>query len=302
MAAAVQGKELVIGFIGIGNMGWPMAANLVAAGFRVMPFDSDRARATRFAAERGGEAAAALGSLGRSADIVIAMLPTGAIVREVFLESERGALAAALRPGSIAIDMSSSEPVGTQSLGAALRSRGIALIDAPVSGGVPRATDGSLTIMVGGDDKAAIVRARPVLEAMGKRLFDTGALGSGHAMKALNNVVAASCFAATAEAIAAGERFGLDPKTMAEVMCVSTGRNFALEVPIKDHALTGKYATGFSLGLLAKDVGIAAGLTRAIGYNAPLIRLVDEMWSRARDEIGGAKDHSEAFKSWLKPR
>jgi 3-hydroxyisobutyrate dehydrogenase len=302
MRAADQGENSVIGFIGIGNMGWPMASNLSAAGYTVLVFDSARERAARFAAEKAARAAASLAELGAGAGVIVTMLPTGAVVRQVMLEAEGGALAATLRAGSLVIDMGSSEPVGTRSLGAALAARRIALVDAPVSGGVPRATDGSLAIMIGGDDKAALARARPILATMGKRLFETGALGSGHAMKALNNVVAAACFAASAEAIVAGERFGLDPKIMAEIMCASTGRNFALEVPIKDHALTGTHATGFSLGLLAKDVRIAADLARSIGCEAPLIKLVDEQWARACATIGAEKDHSKAIEWWRRPQ
>lgn len=290
--------KLNIGFIGIGNMGTPMAANLARAGHRVHVFDADTARANDFAAQNGATAAASLAALGTAVDIVVTMLPTGRDVRQVYLEAEQGALAANLKPGSLVIDMSSSDPVGTQELGAELKKRRLALIDAPVSGAVPRAIDGSLTIMIGGDDAAAIARAKPILLAMGQKLFETGPLGSGHAMKALNNFVAATCFAASSEALIVGKRFGLDPKIMVDIMSVSTGRNFALEIPIKDHVLTGKFASGFTAGLLAKDVHIAADLAKAIGVAAPLIALVDRRWAGARDIIGAGKDHTEAFKAW----
>jgi 3-hydroxyisobutyrate dehydrogenase len=287
-----------IGFVGIGNMGWPMAANVARAGFPLTVFDADRARAPRFAAEFGAKAAPSLAELGRAADIVVTMLPTGAIVRAALLEDENGALASALATGAIVIDMSSSEPVGTQQLGAVLAKRGVTLIDAPVSGGVPRAEAGTLTLMIGGEDEAAIARSLPVLEAMGKQLFRTGPLGSGHAMKALNNYVAAAAFIASTEALRVGRRFGLSPETMMDIMNVSTGRNFNSEMTMKQHVISGKYATGFQLGLMAKDVKIAADLAEAIAIDAPLARLARAMWSEAREGEGERADFTAAIKYW----
>lgn len=282
------------GFIGIGNMGWPMAANLVAAGHAVSVHDADPGRAARFAAETGARAAASLAELGDCA-VTITMLPTGAIVRQVLLEDEGGAFAAALRPGTVIVDMSSSEPVGTQELGALLSARGAVLLDAPVSGGVARARTGELAIMIGGDDPAAIATVEPLLSAMGGRLFRTGALGSGHAMKALNNYVAAAAYLATAEAMLVGRRFGLDPGTMVDIMNVSTGRNFHTDMVMNQHVVSGTYATGFAIGLLAKDVRIAAELGRQMRLDAPLSRLVAESWTAASAALGADADNSAAI-------
>ena len=236
---AAQTKDVgAIGFIGIGNMGWPQAANLARAGRQVVAFDADPSRAERFAAENGTRWAKSLAELGAAVDVVVTMLPTGQIVRSVMIEMEGGGLARSLRPGALLIDMSSSDPIGTRELGEALAKYRIAVVDAPVSGGTRGAKEGTLTIMIGGDDKAAIARAKPILETMGKRLFDTGPLGSGHAMKALNNYVAATGFAAASEALIVGERFGLDPKVMVDIMNVSTGRNFSTENTIKGQVLT----------------------------------------------------------------
>ncbi|MFC3226109.1 NAD(P)-dependent oxidoreductase [Marinibaculum pumilum] len=283
-----------IGFIGIGNMGWPMAANLVAAGHDVTVQDADPDLAGRFAAEVGGRAAAGLGEVAAN-EVVVCMLPTGAIVREVLTAAEGGAFAAGLKPGCIIIDMSSSEPVGTKELGPVLAERGAVLLDAPVSGGVARAKTGELAIMIGGDDAAAIEAAQPVLQAMGARLFRTGGLGSGHAMKALNNMVAAASYVATAEAMLIGRRFGLDPGTMVEIMNVSTGRNFHTDVVMKDHVVGEKFATGFAVGLLAKDVKIAADLGRAMKMAAPMANLTEERWATARDRLGATADNSLAI-------
>ena len=280
-----------VAFIGVGAMGAPMAACIARAGHSVIVYDSSHAHAMQ-AAEFGCRVVAGLDDLA-PADFVVTMLPTGQIVRDLYLAE---GLAQKLRCGTVAIDMSSSSPGGTRELGAALATYGITLLDAPVSGGVPRAAQGTLTIMIGGDDKAAIERGRPLLRAMGDRLFDTGGLGSGHAMKALNNFVAAAGFAACAEALLTGQR--LDPRRMVEILNVSTGRSFHTDLVLLEHVVDGKFASGVQLGLLAKDVGIADGLARDVGIDAPLMHLVSERFDAARDLLGYARDHTEAIKAW----
>lgn len=283
-----------VAVVGVGNMGAPMASCIARTGHDVMVYDSSQARAQQVGAANRCEVATSLQDLA-GAEFVVTMLPTGQVVSDLYL---RDGLATHLRRGTIAIDMSSAEPAGTRRLGAALAPHGIVLIDAPVSGGVPRAALGTLAIMIGGDDAAAIERAKPLLRAMGDRLFDTGGLGTGHAMKALNNFVAAAGFAACAEALIAGERFGLDPTRMVEILNVSTGRNFHTDVVLREHVIGGKFATGFALGLLAKDVKIAADLTRDLNFDAPLVRLVSARFDQARDTLGYASDNSEAIKAW----
>jgi 3-hydroxyisobutyrate dehydrogenase len=282
------------GFVGLGNMGWPMARNLAAAGHRLVVHDADQARRDAFSTEHGCELdAAAFGE----AEIVVTMLPTGDIVRNVLLGGN-DALAAALAPGSLVIDMSSSDPPGTRELGAELADHGIALVDAPVSGGVPRAETGTLAVMLGGDDDQALDRATPLLEILGERIFRTGPLGSGHAMKALNNSVAAAGFTAAAEALIVGHRFGLDPAVMLEVLNASTGRNFSTEYTMVHHVLPRTFATGFTLGLLAKDIAIAADLARTVDADAPLTGLLERLWTEALAAEGGDVDHSAAVRHW----
>ncbi len=198
-----------IGFIGIGNMGGPMAANLVKGGYQVIVFDLD-AKRTQQAAKDIGAKAVTLAEMGKQADAIITMLPTGKEVRTCLFAAEDGALANNLSNGALVIDMSSSDPVGSRATHADLAARGLAFVDAPVSGGVPRATDGTLAIMIGGDP-AAVEAAKPVLGKMGKRLFAVGGPGNGHAMKALNNFVAGTAFIAVSEALLVGKKFGLDP-------------------------------------------------------------------------------------------
>ena len=287
-----------VGFVGLGNMGRPMARNLVQAGFELTVRDADPERQEWFASELGCAAAAAPAGFS-GVDAVITMLPTGQIVRDVLLGWE-GGLAAALAPGTVVVDMSSSEPTGTQELSAALSERGVALVDAPVSGGVKGADAGTLSIMVGGDDEAAIARVRPLLEVLGGRLFETGPLGSGHAMKALNNYMSAVGYAAAAEALLVGARFGLDPANMVDVINASSGRNDTTERMLKSQVLSRQFATGFTLALHAKDVGIAAGLAEAIGIEAPLCQLTKRVWAEVAASEGPAADCTEAIRYWEK--
>lgn len=288
-----------VGFIGIGNMGAPMAANVKRAGFEVVAFDLDPARAKKWAQEHNARATDQLAELGKVCDAIVTMLPTGKEVREALFSMQDGALAANMKPGAIVIDMSSADPVGTRTLGKDLAARSLRLVDAPVSGGVPRARDGSLAIMIGGD-AASVAAVRPVLACMGSKLFEVGTLGCGHAMKCLNNFLAATSFAAAAEAVTVGRKFGLDPEVIADVVNVSTGRSFASEMLIKQHLLSGTFGTGFALGLLAKDVKIAADLAEQIGVDAPVGRLTRDLWADARDALGGDQDHTRAALHWEK--
>ena len=285
-----------VGFIGVGNMGRRMAANLAAAGFPLVIRDSDLAAQQRFIDAHGGTPASEPADFG-DASVVVTMLPDGNAVREAVL-GWQGGVAAALSPGAVILDMSSADPVGTQKLGADLAPLGIHVVDAPVSGGITRAEAGTLSLMVGGHDEAAFELARPVLEVLGERIFRTGPLGSGHAMKALNNFLGAAAYTAAAEALAIGKEFGLDPAVMLDVINTSTGRSFNSEVVFKNEVITGRYGTGFALGLLAKDVGIAAGLAESVGVPAPALELVRRRWAEAAAELGFAADHSAAHKQW----
>jgi len=288
-------SELTIGFVGLGNMGWPMAENLHKAGFGLIVRDTDAGRQAAFAAAHPGAAVAAAPGDFAGADVLVTMLPTGAVVAEALLD---GGIGAALRPGTVVVEMSSSDPADTRRTAAELAARGVRMVDAPVSGGVPRAVTGELSLMVGGDD-ADVASAQPVLRVLGDpaRQFRTGALGTGHAMKALNNVVAAATTCATAEALVVGRRFGLDPKTMTDVINASTGRSFVSEI-FASEVLTGRYGTGFALGLLAKDVRIALSVAAAAAVDAPAITLTDERWAAALRDLGPAADQSRAHQSW----
>jgi len=286
----------LVGFVGLGNMGRRMAANLAAAGFPLVVRDSDADAQQRFIAGHGGEPATSPRSFAE-AGVVVTMLPDGGAVRAAMLGWE-GGIAAALKPGAVVLDMSSSDPVGTKALAQDLVPAGIRVIDAPVSGGITRAEAGTLSLMVGGQDEDAFAQVLPVLQTLGQRILRTGPLGSGHAMKALNNFLGASAYTTAAEALAIGKEFGLDPRVMLDVVNSSTGRSFNTEVVLKEDVITGRYGTGFALGLLAKDVGIAADLAEAVGVNAPACQLVRNRWAEAAAALGFAADHSEAHKQW----
>ena len=286
-----------VGFIGIGTMGWPMASHIAHSDHELTVCDVDSVKVSTI---RGGvplQRAANLAEVAAN-EAIVTMLPTGKIVRQALLEDQGGAFANALKPGTLVIDMSSSEPTGTRELGLEIAKRGAVLIDAPVSGASMRAKAGTLAIMIGGDNQAAIERAKPLLLSMGKQLFETGPLGTGHAMKALNNYIGAAGYAAVSEALLIGQRFGLNQETMVDILNASTGRNFLTEVVMKEHVIQGKFATGFALGLLAKDVKIAADLGEVVKLDAPVLRLICDRWALARERLGATRDMSEAILGW----
>lgn len=275
-----------VAVIGLGNMGQPMAACLSRAGYKVTGFDSSTEARSRFGAA-GGVAGASVAEALAGAAAVITLLPDGKIVRAAI-----EGMKPHLTPGTVIIDMSSSAPVGTKALGEELIAAGFEFIDAPVSGGVKRAIDGTLAIMAGGDNRT-IDRAEPVLQAMGKSVFRTGPLGSGHAAKALNNYVSAAGLAAAAEAVAIAERFGIDPNTLVDVLNASTGRNNSTENKLKQFVISGKFNSGFSLALMAKDIRTADELAHQLDVPAPLADEVAAQWDAALKMLGSSADHTE---------
>lgn len=285
-AAAIINSPARIAVIGLGNMGRPMAACLVRAGYDVVGFDTFEQARDKYK-EAGGKSAPTAAEAVSGTAAVITLLPDGKIVRAAV-----EAIKASLAPGAVVIDMSSSAPLGTRTLGEEIIAAGFEFVDAPVSGGVKRAIDGTLAIMVGGDAKT-IDRVDPVLAAMGKSIFRTGPLGSGHAAKALNNYVSAAGLAAAAEAVAIGERFGLAPDILTDVLNASTGRNNSTENKLKQFVIPAKFTSGFSMALMAKDIRTADELAHQIGVTAPLADKVAALWDAALDNLGNAADHTE---------
>jgi len=280
-----------IGFIGVGNMGWPMAECLVRAGYSVHVNDSRREVANNFVQQIGGSAPDSLGQLAGASDVVVTMLPTSAIVQQVLSDGDDNVLAS-MRPGTVVIEMSSGVPSVTQELAEHVRALGGHLIDAPVSGGVPRAKTGELAIMVGGDT-AVIDRVMPVLSSMGTSVLRTGAVGSGQAMKALNNLVSAGGFLIGIEALLIGQRFGLDPAVMVDVLNAATGMNNSTQKKFKQFVLSRKFNAGFTMGLLAKDLSIALQVGRETSTPAPVSALCKELVVAAQTMFGSDADHTE---------
>lgn len=280
-----------IGFVGIGNMGAPMVRCLLRAGHRVSIHDASRAATEPFKSEPSITIAPSLSDLATECAVIITMLPDSAVVRRVVIgEPSLPGLGAGLRPGSLVIDMSSSYAPDTVRLGEEIERLAARFIDAPVSGGVGKAVTGALAIMVGGRDED-IDRAAPILAAMGT-LHRTGALGSGHAMKALNNYVSAAGLVATCEALRIGASFGLDPLAMVRVLNASTGRNNTTENKAERYLVPRQFNSGFSLALMAKDVGMARALAADLGIDADELAFVARYLEAASDALGPTADHT----------
>jgi 3-hydroxyisobutyrate dehydrogenase len=279
-----------IAFAGIGNMGWPMAANLVKAGFDVTVCDVVPGRAASFATETGAKAAATPAEAAAGADCVVIIVPTSKQVGEAV-----EAMLPSLTPGMLVIDMTSGQPGRTREIAAMLEGHGVPMIDCPVSGGVPRAKSGQLAIMVGGPE-AEIDRAEPVLKAMGTSVYRCGDIGAGQAMKALNNLVSAGGYLIGIEALLIGQRFGLDPTTMVDVLNASSGMNNSTQKKFKEYVLSRRFDAGFGLDLMVKDLSIALEVGRETTTPAPFSALCREMWLAAATTLGPGVDHTAVAK------
>lgn len=276
-----------VAFLGLGNMGAHMSRRLIESGWRTRGFDL-QASARQALVEVGGVAASTVVEAVTEAAFVILMLPNSAAVEDVLGNSET---VDALRPGTIVIDMGSSEPLSTQRLAETLAARHITLLDAPVSGGVAGAMAGTLTVMAGGTE-TAVAQITSLLGPLGilRRVGDTGA---GHALKAINNLLAAVQLLATAEGVAIGRRFGLDPEVMVATINTASGRSAASETKFPRFVLSETYDSGFALRLMLKDIRIAAGLAADLGVDIALGDRAVEVWSQADAALGPGADQTE---------
>lgn len=279
-----------IGFIGLGMMGLPMARSLLARGFTVLACDTSAAARDALAAGAAPDAVTFAddpAGVAAGVDVVVLMLPNSRIVATVM-----DGLLPALRPGMLVIDMGSSEPGETRRYAELAAARGARFVDAPVSGSVAKAKTGTLAIMVGGGD-AAFAQAEPVLRGMGEAIIRTGDVGSAHAMKALNNFVYAAGLLATAEALRMGEALGLDLNILTDVMNASSGRNIATETKARQEIIPRRYAGGFQLGLMRKDLETAGSISRETGVDAPSLALCRALWAEAVVRLGPTVDNTE---------
>jgi 3-hydroxyisobutyrate dehydrogenase len=286
-----------VGFIGLGNMGLPMVANLVKGGYRVHASDV-RAEAVQEAVGKGAVAAASAAEATSRADVVVTMVPNSPEVETAYLGA--GGVLEGVRAGQIAIDMSTIDPATTRKVGARLEAAGVRMLDAPVSGGVPGAVAGTLTIMVGGDP-AAFAEARPILGAMGRNVVYVGPLGSGEVAKICNNLLAGVSMIAAAEAFTIGLRAGVDPKILHEIIRTSSGNCWAIEnncpVPglVPKAASNRDFAAGFMTDLMAKDLSLARAAARDLGVPCFSGALAHDLYMLASRHGLGRKDFSSVI-------
>ena len=271
-----------VGFVGLGAMGSVMAPLPLKAGYSVIGFDP----ATTLGKNSGVCLAPRLEDL-VSCDAIILMLPDGTTVTSVALSLANAGF------NGLVIDMSSSHPEGTIALAEKLGKKSIRLIDAPVSGGRKKATNGTLMIMAGGK-KEDLDEIRTLLGCFGS-LAHVGPLGAGHAMKALNNYVSAAGLLASMQALATAQSVGIHPETFAKVINGSTGRNNTTEVKLEPFIISRTYTSGFSLQLMAKDVGIASELITNAGFGAPTTGALNNYLINAVEELGEDIDHTGLY-------
>lgn len=291
-----------VGFVGLGKMGMPMVARLCGAGFRVSAYDLSASARAGAASIPSCRSVSSLAGVTEEADCVITMLPNGEVVRRAVL-GDQGAhdgVASTMSPGGVLIDMSSSAPWETIKLDQDLEDRGISLIDAPVSGGVARAVTGELSVFAGGS-KDVLERVQPILAPIGNKLFYAGALGSGHAVKALNNLLSAAGFAATIEVLSIARAYGIDPDVFTEIVNASSGSNNTTHAKLRQFVLSEAYNSGFGTGLMVKDLGTASELASIHDVDTPLCDEVVNLWGAAREYLGDDSDHTE-FARYVKER
>lgn len=253
-----------VGFIGLGVMGGPMAANILKGGHALTVFDLDAASVARLTA-LGAKAAASPREVGAASDIVVTMLPLPSHVEQVYLGPN--GVAEGMARGGLVIDMSTIDPQTSKRVGRALRERGIAMVDSPVGKTSEHAVTGTLTLMVGGEP-ADIERAKPVLDCMGNQTFLCGGPGAGHAMKMTNNLLATTIMCANTEALAIGVKEGLTLELMVDVMKTTMAWNQQLAVAMPKKAFVGDDSPGFMVKLAAKDVRLAVDAAKALGFQA----------------------------------
>ena len=291
----MQASDTKIAFVGLGLMGVPMAKNLLKAGYQITGFDLNQEVAVKFSGEKGFQFVSSPEQAIQDANLTILMLPDSAIIDTLLWGSNGSAgIATQLRKNSYLIDMSSSSPISSKENNQKLEKLGIQFIDAPVSGGVKKAIDGSLAIIVGGK-KEYFEEVHPLLECMGKSIVHVGDAGAAHAVKALNNYVSAAGLIAASEALNAAKRFGLDPHVVNQVFNASTGRNNTTENKVENFMLNDAFNSGFSLALMRKDVQIALNFIENMNCYANLAKQCVLTAKEADEKLGKGADHTAMF-------
>ncbi|MBO0735624.1 MAG: 3-hydroxyisobutyrate dehydrogenase [Alphaproteobacteria bacterium] len=289
---------MTIAFIGIGNMGRPMLANLLKREFSAVAYDIAPA-ALEAAAALGAARAASPAEAAAAGDLVITMLPSSTNVEAAYLGP--GGIIVGAAAGKLCIDMSTIDPSTSRRVAAQLNERAIRYIDAPVSGGIGGAAAGTLAIMVGGD-AADLAEARPALAAIGSNIIHVGGIGAGEVAKLRNNLISGSALVAVAEAFRIGEAFGVDPQILTDVIAKSSGATWVMEhahpVPgIVDTAASSRqYAPGFMPDLMAKDLGLAVSAAREKRVPVVVASAVQQVYRMASSHGLGREDFSSVYK------
>lgn len=282
-----------VGFFGLGAMGCGMAVNLVRAGFQVSAYDPSPPAQEQFRTRSGIATVTSAEQACKDQDAIVTMLGDGKLVREALLGGP--SLVKLAKRGALVIDCSSSSPVDTLSLEKDLAALGFALIDSPVSGAEKGATEGTLTLMVGGA-KENVARADKILHAMGKSIFHTGPLGSGHAMKTINNFLAGANLISALQGILIGKKYGLDPEQMIDIINASYGRNTATEFVVKQQILSEKFGANFKMWLAAKDSRVMDETAQHVGYNGTLPHDLRTIFEDAEKKFGRDADFTNVYK------
>ena len=281
-----------VGFIGLGVMGSPMAANILKGGHELTVYDRSLEAVERLV-QAGAKAASSPKEVGAASEIVVTMLPEPQHVEQVVLGKD--GVAESLRPGGIVIDMSTIDPRTSQRVGDELRKRGFEMVDSPVGKTSEHAASGTLTLMVGGNTEA-IARAMPVLKCMGTDTFLCGGPGMGHAMKITNNLLATTIMVANTEVLAIGIKSGLTLELMQEVMRTTMAWNQQLAVAMPKKAFLGDDSPGFAVRLACKDVRLACELAEAQGFNAEVGRAAQSTMEKAIAMGLGERDTAALMK------
>ena len=291
----MQASDTKIAFVGLGLMGVPMAKNLLKAGYQLAGFDLNPEVAAKFLDDKGFQFVSSSAQAIQDANLTILMLPDSTIVDALLWGSNGSAgIATQLRKNSYLIDMSSSSPISSKENNQKLEKLGIKFVDAPVSGGVKKAMNGSLAIIVGGK-KEYFGEIHPLLECMGKSIVHVGDAGAAHAVKALNNYVSAAGLIAASEALNAANKFGLDPHVVNQVFNASTGRNNTTENKVENFMLNDAFNSGFSLALMRKDVQIALNFIENMNCYASLAKQCVLTAKEADEKLGKGADHTSMF-------
>jgi 3-hydroxyisobutyrate dehydrogenase len=291
-----------VAFIGTGTMGQPMVANLLKKGFGVLAWDLVPA-ALAAAVKLGATAATSAKDAAARGDLIVTMLPSSSHVESVYLGAE--GIQGAIPAGRLCVDMSTIDPSVSRRVAAALAQRKVRFIDAPVSGGVTGATDGTLAIMVGGDARD-LDEARPALTAMGANVIHVGGIGSGEAAKLCNNLIAGVSAVAVSEAFRIAEGFGVDPKILTDVISKSSGNTWVMQaahpVPglVPRAASSRDYEGGFMTDLMCKDLGLAVNAARELRVPAIVAAAAQQVLRMASSHGLGRKDFTSVY-TFLKP-